>query len=79
MWFIKLRIMKKLCFTLSVVGLVMASSLFWSSFFRMKDVNDAIYTTLEGIFMVTSIFCVVLTIDSVLRPSQRILRVKKRL
>lgn len=72
------RIMKKLCFTLSVIGFIMASSLFWSSFFRMKDINDAIYTTLEGILMVTSIFCVILTTDSVFRSSQRFLRVKKR-
>lgn len=70
--------MKKLCFTLSVIGFIMASSLFWSSFFRMKDRNDAIYTTLEGLLMVTSSLCIILTTDNVFRPSQRILRVKKR-
>jgi|GEM_PF-4713565 len=70
--------MKRVCFTVSVVGLVVTSCLFWPSFFKMKDGIDAVRTTLTGLLMVIFALGVSLTIGSVCKAFERKLKFWKR-
>lgn len=68
--------MKLLYLTLSVIGLTSMSYFFVGTFFSMANSNDAVYATLQGIFIATMALIIALTVDCLYVPMRKLFKFK---
>lgn len=70
------QLMKLLYLTLSVIGLASMSYFFLGTFFSMANSNDAVYATLQGIFIAIMALIIALTGDSIFVPLRKFFKFK---